>query len=276
MMEIQATLTERALELLNLPDDGVPKLLLDLGCGSGLSGETISEHGHQWIGLDVSRSMLNVANEREAEGDLMEGDMGQGLPLRDGMFDGAISISAVQWLCNAETTAQDPRIRLRNFFGTLYRSLARGARAVLQLYPESTKQIEMITTAGMRAGFSGGLVVDYPNSTRAKKYYLCLMAGAAAPLPMPKGMDGEEDMSEDEEVDVGPNGQVKLGMRAKNKNRGRGQRDLKAAGGISKRHPEAKGRNWIQKKKEQRRAQGHTDVPHDSKYTGRKRKQKGF
>lgn len=35
--------------------------------------------------------------------------------------------------------------------------------AVLQLYPESAEQIEMITTIPMRCGFSGGLVVDFPN-----------------------------------------------------------------------------------------------------------------
>lgn len=36
----------------------------------------------------------------------------------------------------------------------------------------------MITTAAMKSGFSGGLVVDYPNSTKAKKYFLVLEAGA--------------------------------------------------------------------------------------------------
>lgn len=45
----QETLTERALELLALPDDGAPKLLLDLGCGSGLSGECLTKHGHTWV-----------------------------------------------------------------------------------------------------------------------------------------------------------------------------------------------------------------------------------
>jgi 18S rRNA (guanine1575-N7)-methyltransferase len=49
MVNIQTALTERALELLALPDDGEPKLLLDLGCGSGLSGEALSERGHIWI-----------------------------------------------------------------------------------------------------------------------------------------------------------------------------------------------------------------------------------
>ena len=45
--------------------------------------------------------MLDVAQEREVEGDLCHHDLGDGLPFRPGMFDGAISISAVQWLCNA-------------------------------------------------------------------------------------------------------------------------------------------------------------------------------
>jgi 18S rRNA (guanine1575-N7)-methyltransferase len=45
----QAALTERALELLALPDDGTPRLLLDLGCGSGLSGEALTERGHMWV-----------------------------------------------------------------------------------------------------------------------------------------------------------------------------------------------------------------------------------
>lgn len=50
----QETLTERALELLALPDDGTPKVLLDLGCGSGLSGECLTKHGHIWM---VSRNI---------------------------------------------------------------------------------------------------------------------------------------------------------------------------------------------------------------------------
>ena len=55
-------------------------------------------------GMDISEAMLDVALDREVEGDLCVGDLGQGLPFRTGTFDGAISISAVQWLCNAVCT----------------------------------------------------------------------------------------------------------------------------------------------------------------------------
>lgn len=49
IIAVQTALTERALELLALPEDGTPKLLLDLGCGSGLSGEALTENGHIWV-----------------------------------------------------------------------------------------------------------------------------------------------------------------------------------------------------------------------------------
>jgi 18S rRNA (guanine1575-N7)-methyltransferase len=35
----------------------------------------------------------------------------------------------------------------------------------------------MITNAAMKNGFTGGLIVDFPNSRKAKKYFLFLMAG---------------------------------------------------------------------------------------------------
>lgn len=87
----------------------------------------------------------------QTDGDLILGDMGHGLPLRAGTFDGAISISAVQWLCNADRASHDPRRRMKAFFECLYRCLARGARAVLQIYPEGSAQAELLVSAAMKA-----------------------------------------------------------------------------------------------------------------------------
>lgn len=260
IIEIQAKLSERAMELLALPDDGVPRLLLDIGCGSGLSGETLTENGHQWIGLDISQSMLDIALEREVEGDLLLGDMGQGLGLRPGVIDGAISISAVQWLCNADKSSHDPRLRLKAFFGSLYRCLARGARAVFQVYPENLAQRELILSFAMRAGFAGGVVVDYPHSSKSRKEYLVLTCGSpslSTSLLMGKGEDGES-CSDDESSGDEANQTVCISDRHRPRKKQK----------ITKR---GKGREWLLRKKDQRRRRGD-DVPQDTKYTGRKRK----
>nr|XP_054502899.1 probable 18S rRNA (guanine-N(7))-methyltransferase isoform X3 [Agelaius phoeniceus] len=165
VVEIQSQMSERAVELLGLPEDRAC-LLLDVGCGSGLSGDYISEEGHYWIGMDISPAMLDVAVEREVEGDLLLADVGHGIPFRPGMFDGCISISAVQWLCNADKKSHSPPKRLYRFFSTLYTAL-----------------LELITAQAMRAGFTGGMVVDYPNSAKAKKFFLCLFVGTSGTLP---------------------------------------------------------------------------------------------
>ncbi len=52
-------MTERAIELLNLPEDH-DLLLLDIGCGSGISGEVVTDNNHLWIGFDISRHMLSI------------------------------------------------------------------------------------------------------------------------------------------------------------------------------------------------------------------------
>jgi 18S rRNA (guanine1575-N7)-methyltransferase len=57
-MQIQSIMAERCIQLLNLKDDCC--LLLDIGCGSGLSGDMINEYGYAWVGLDVSPDMLSI------------------------------------------------------------------------------------------------------------------------------------------------------------------------------------------------------------------------
>lgn len=50
-------MTHRALELMALPAEQC-LFLLDIGCGSGLSGEILDEMGHIWAGVDIAPSML--------------------------------------------------------------------------------------------------------------------------------------------------------------------------------------------------------------------------
>ena len=70
MINIQTQLTLRALEILAIPRNK-HKLLLDIGCGSGISGNVLGQKGHMCLGLDISKAMLNVAVDREVEGDVL-------------------------------------------------------------------------------------------------------------------------------------------------------------------------------------------------------------
>ncbi|KAF9966214.1 Williams Beuren syndrome chromosome region 22 protein, partial [Actinomortierella ambigua] len=252
--EIQAEMASRALELLNLPED-FSGYILDVGCGSGLSGEVLEEAGHVWVGFDIAPAMLEVALEQEASGDLFLQDAGQGMAFRPGTFDGCISISVLQWLCNADKASHHPKQRLQRFFSTLYSSLRRGARAIFQFYPENDDQVQLIMGVAVRCGFEGGLVVDYPNSRKAKKFYLCLFAGQEVPgvhQQLPRGL-GEDEMGEPQEGGVSYTSKKKTGRVRSNKRR------------------PLKDKNWVLKKKEQARLKGEKTAS-DSKYTARKRR----
>jgi len=284
MIEIQTEMSRRAVELLAL--ESAPCHILDLGCGSGLSGEVLSEQGHSWVGVDISQAMLGVAVQRQVQGDLVCADLGQGLFFRPATFDAAISISALQWLCNADKKDDIPQKRLYKFFRSLYSTLIRGARAVFQLYAENPAQMTMISNAAMRAGFSGGLVIDYPNSTKAKKMYLCLFAGEPNKYKLPRALDTEQALDPDpcdssirqdaSAATTGSNIPALLSSEQKQDNTvlftAASAATLKEKKGKKKRDS-VKTRNWIQLKKERMRKQGKV-VAYDSKYTARKRRPK--
>jgi 18S rRNA (guanine1575-N7)-methyltransferase len=260
-MTTQVELTERCLEILAIPE-GRRALILDIGCGSGISGSVISENGHIWVGMDISKSMLGIARKNEVEGDLLQGDIGQGFSFRPGTFDYAISVSVVQWLCNAEKSCHNPYRRLKVFFQSLYNCLVLGARCCFQFYPDNPQQLDMITNAALENGFTGGLVVDFPHSSKAKKYYLFLQAGytketlneVVQTLPNAIQDDSEE---EDEHVDY---------------NKKRFDLNKKRE---SRTYSNKSGKNSVIRKKDRQRRQGR-EVRPDTKYTARKRPGKGF
>jgi len=249
MIEIQSKMSDRALELLNLTPG--PKMLLDVGCGTGLSGKVLEEHGHFWIGIDISTAMLEVGKERGSLGDTLVWDMGAGLSFRPGVFDGAISISALQWLCNAEKSNVNPIQRMKRFFESLYFCLARGARAVLQFYPETPQQMHLLITAANRAGFTGGVLIDYPNSAKAKKFFLVLFAGMLPGQEMPKPLENEVE-------------QTTATFIEKRRTVGKKNKKNRAA---------FKSKEWILNKKERRKRLG-LKTSRDTKYAGRKRPDK--
>ena len=162
-----------------------------------------------------NHNMKNMKNNNTTYGiaDLLESDMGDGLGFRRNIFDGVISISALQWLCypskrhkgkgNQQSKTKNKKIyntntkkkkknkkynsgndnnvnphgveeRLKRFFRTLRTCLRKKAKAVLQFYPETAIDCYKICKIANEVGFNGGLLIDYPAHMDGKKYYLVI------------------------------------------------------------------------------------------------------
>lgn len=207
----------------------------------------MGRHGHSALNARYffrqrTFNSLEVALERQVEGDLLLSDIGDGIPFRPGSFDACISISVLQWLFNAESSQTSSHRRLFRFFSTLYSALKRGGKAVLQFYPETEGQSATVMSEAKRAGFGGGIVIDYPESKKARKYYLCLVAGStsSSTFSAPKGLTEQSE---------------RLTKRQK----------------MEKKKQETR-KEFIVRKKELYRKRGKDGVPNDSKYSGRKRR----
>ena len=121
-----------------------------------------------------------------------------------------------------------------------------------------------------------GLVIDFPHSTKAKKYFLCLLAGPPDPdfqMPTAQGVD---TMSVAGSAAPSAFGGAQRGDAARNEARKtHAKRKLDSRTKARKGRISKKSREWILIKKEAMRKQGR-EVTNDSKYTGRRRSKVRF
>lgn len=67
--------------------------ILDVGCGTGLSGVALVDAGYDQIdGIDLSPEMLEQARAKGVYGQLFEADLTAGLDFSDNSYDAAISV----------------------------------------------------------------------------------------------------------------------------------------------------------------------------------------
>ena len=160
----QEKMTKRAIELGNFKKNS---LILDLGAGTGHSTKTLQEHGFKTKAIDSSKEMIKQAKKRGIK--ITKADMRK-LPFKKQEFDGAISISALQWLLQGENAKRN----IKQAAKELYRVLKNRARAVIQFYPKTEKQAIQTAKIFSKQGFKTELVTDYPNEPKKRKIYLVL------------------------------------------------------------------------------------------------------
>ncbi|MFH0986906.1 MAG: class I SAM-dependent methyltransferase [Candidatus Micrarchaeota archaeon] len=154
----QRELTLRALELADFPAGAK---ILDIGCGTGISMQTLAENGFEAQGIDISKPMLAVAKRKGLK--VKFGDIKK-MPGK-GEFDGIISISVIQWLKNKDEMKAAAKECLR--------ILSEGGKAVFQFYPASEEHMVQAAKAFADAGFKEvKLAIDSPENSRKRKIFL--------------------------------------------------------------------------------------------------------
>lgn len=162
MRKVQASIAFRVIELLGLPPGST---LLDLGSGPGLTAEVYSSEGYKVTCLDVIPKMLAKAKEKGFE--CVEGDMknlAKLFPKRK--FDAVVSASALQWLKNLED--------IKELALGINHVLAKNSPCVIQFYPKSEQELNLIINLFRKNGFSVSSVIDNPGNPRKRTIFLVM------------------------------------------------------------------------------------------------------
>ncbi len=112
--------------------------------------------------------------------------------------------------------------------------------------------MQLVSNAAMKAGFAGGIYIDYPNSKSAKKYYLVISTAYEGKLKIVVKQEGEEDNEE----------QCKYLRNKKQKYIKKKNHKLKF---------QKNSKYWVYQKIERLQKKG-IDIKNISKYSGRKRR----
>lgn len=169
IFRIQTKITARALELLNLTNESA--LLLDAGCGPGFSSFFLKAKGYQVVGFDMLSEFFDYY-ELEDINPIVT-DMCQP-PFRREIFDGIISISALQWIFRdiSNYSSEQKFIDLiRSFFSILKFN----SKIVFQFYPKNSMIMErMRNIINTQTDFTGAYVIDNPNNPKKRDIFLVL------------------------------------------------------------------------------------------------------
>lgn len=190
----QENLSARVLQFCSFPTEAEGcltgkkyPLLVDLGCGSGLStlaAVKLPRHTAAVIGVDLSSEMLRgeaweeVASLRvPMAGERLRSDLGHPLPFRSGVFDGAYSVSAVHYLAEDafKRTAED---RVGALTSSLRRCLASDSLpCTLQAYlTRGASSVAKFQEASRRDGWAlCDLVIDQAHESSATRDFLYLL-----------------------------------------------------------------------------------------------------
>ena len=169
MRKIQQNITSRAIELMNFSRKDL--LILDAGCGPGFASMYLKEMGYKVVGLDINADFLYYYEIKDLNP--VNADMCL-VPFKPNIFDGIISISALQWVFK-DINDNKMKNNLINLITYFYSILRNNSRAVIQFYPKNDEIMSSIgKTITENTKFIGEYIIDNPQNPRKRRIFLVL------------------------------------------------------------------------------------------------------
>ncbi|KAJ9455781.1 18S rRNA (guanine-N(7))-methyltransferase bud23 [Diplonema papillatum] len=154
--------------------EAVRGILLDVGCGSGLSSAVAAAAGFTVVGTDLATAMLQCCRAAgRAGGGVVRADLREGLPLRGAAADAVVSVGALHFLPG------DPAV-LARFMREARRVLRPGAVFAAQFFPPTPAYACGVVEAAGAAGLAAGLVLDQPHRSNARRWFLVAREAASS------------------------------------------------------------------------------------------------
>lgn len=171
-LDIQYSILKKIFEVISSIYLKSPLLLLDIGCGTGVSTKSFTSNNCHFIGTDISMAMLSVAVKKMSlkSCDYLQLDHSRRLPFRSNCFDVVISASFLQWLL----VRKDSRCILGRFYSSVSHILKPNGHFLLQFYPRNIFDIQLALTLAAKV-FQGALFSCRPHSKRGLKLFLFLI-----------------------------------------------------------------------------------------------------
>ncbi|TFG04524.1 MAG: class I SAM-dependent methyltransferase [Promethearchaeota archaeon] len=163
------------------PENDLPVLILDLGCGTGFSSEVLKEHGFRVVGIDILGDMLSKANDKKKAAkfeniEFILADINN-LPIKVNSIDHVVSISAYNFISHGKSSLRERKKIVNNTAKYLHEILKRNGRVIIEFYPESDEELKLFTESFTMNGFHGFMIKSNPTQKSGQTFLLLKRKG---------------------------------------------------------------------------------------------------
>ena len=153
------------LSVLSLIKSYQTELVLDAGCGSGLSSDVLNSVGFSVVGIDYAHAMLKLLSSSHPSVSVARSDIRQPLPFRHSVFRHIFSVGALHFL--------DTKNDALTFFSGARRMLdCNNSKLSASFFPKELSHANMIRDAAREIGFDATCVLDRPHRTANTRWFL--------------------------------------------------------------------------------------------------------